>query len=334
MKKDKRSRYLNYFGSALFLILLPGLSACNKKTDVGTVDPNSLDRVIADNFNLSIFNAVLKYSRQDKMLQEKGPFTVLAPSDAAFSNIYPSPANVALADKGVLVGIARYHIVDGRFELSKLPFRFNQELPSRGGKLYVTRWVKGTDTVLTINGARVLAKNVAGSNGLIQVMNRVLTPYVHEKLGNALAAEPDITLFYQAVLSAGMLETINSTGPYTILAPNNTAMQALGYATVAQVSNTDPEVLKRLVSFHIIRDRRFVYDYILGSGSDVVIKQNMLDDNSISVSLIADSSQPGGFSGITVKGEGNSSAIQLSKQDILTGNGVLHIINGALRTGF
>lgn len=332
MKRNKKSiRHFQTTATFLWVLLL--MSACKKETaDTGGVDANSLSYVVADNFNLSILNAVLKYSREDIALKEKGPFTVLAPSDNAFTTMYPTTASVLGADKAVIAALAKYHTLDGRYELNRLPFQFNQELRARSGKMFVTRWVKGGDTVLTVNGARVLARNIPASNGLIQVMNRVLTPYVHEKLGNALAAEPDITLFYQAVVSAGLLETINGAGTYTIFAPDNTAMQALGYATVAQVSDTDPEVLKRLVNYHIIRDRRFVYDYILSSGNAVTVTQNMLDGSPVTISLVANSSEPGGFGGITLRGSGNNTDITLTKQDLLTGNGVLHIIGGALKS--
>jgi uncharacterized surface protein with fasciclin (FAS1) repeats len=337
MKTDKKIKHYLYIKRAVLWVIFPLLmSACKKEaTDIGASDANTLNNVISDNFNLSVFSTVLKYSGQDRILKDKGPFTILAPSDVAFANIgYATTASVAAAEPAVISRIARYHMLDGRYELSKLPFQFNQELRSRGGKLYVTRWIKGLDTVLTINGARVLAKNIPASNGLVQVINRVLTPYIHEKLGTALAAEQSITLFYQALVSSGLLETINSTGPYTVFAPNNEAMQAFGYATVAEVSDADPEVLKRLVRYHIIRDRRFIYDYILGSDGTLASKQNMLDGNSISINLIEDSSQPGGFSGITVKGQGNMTDVNVVKQDMLTGNGVLHIIDGVLSPAF
>lgn len=333
MKRNKKLKPGFYINDAVLCLIFPVLMASCKKeiAGAGTSDPNGINNVISDNFNLSVFSAVLTYSRMDRTLKEKGPFTVLSPADAAFANSpFPTTVSIAGGDLAAISRVARYHVLDGKYELSKLPFQFNQELRSRGGKLYVTRWIKGLDTVLTINGARVLAKNVPASNGFVQVINRVLTPYIHDKLGNALAAEQSTTLFYQAMLSSGLLETINGTGPYTIFAPDNAAMQALGYATVAQISETDPEVLRRLVSYHVIRDRRFIYDYILGTEEAMATKQNMLDGNPVIINLISDDSQPGGFSGITLKGAGNDWDFNILKQDVLTGNGVLHIIDGVL----
>lgn len=310
------------------------MTACTKDNKTGApVDSNLISQVISDNFNLSVFAAVLQRSGQYRNLKERGPFTVLAPSDAAFGLAgYMDPGSVATTESSVISAIGHYHVLDGKYDLNKLPFQFNQELRSEGGKLYATRWVKGQDTVLTINGARVLSTDVPASNGLVQVINRVLTPYLHDKLSDAVAAEQSITLFSEALRVSGLLQTIDGTGPFTIFAPTNAAMQAYGLATVEQIRETDVELLKQLLRLHIIRDRRFIYDYILSDDGTNQAQQAMLDGNVISIQLVADESQPGGFSGITIRGPGNVSDVNLLKQDNLAGNGVLHVIDDVLRS--
>ncbi|UCJ07418.1 fasciclin domain-containing protein [Chitinophaga pendula] len=321
---------------ALFLLSLLGLSACVKEDDLqmSEFDNNRINLVVADNFNLSIFNAVLRRSTLDKVLQQGiGPYTLLAPSDQALVRAgYNSRLAVLSADATTIVRIANYHTLDGRYELNKLPYLFNQELRSRGGKMFATHWIKGTDTILTINGARVIAANIPASNGVVQVVDQVLTPYLHDRLGNAVAAGDDITLFSQALKTSGLLETINGEGPFTIFAPNNDAMIARGYTTVQQILATDPQELKELVSYHIVRDRRFIYDYILSTGPSNATRQAMLNGNSVDIKLLPDPQAPGSFNSISLKGIGNTNETQLSRRDILTGNGVLHVINGTLRT--
>jgi uncharacterized surface protein with fasciclin (FAS1) repeats len=163
------------------------------------------------------------------------------------------------------------------------------------------------------------------------VMNRVLTPYVHDFLGDAVAAESNVTLFAQALKSSGLLQTIKENGPYTIFAPNNAAMQARGYSSIAQINNTSAEELIRLVNYHVVKDRRFIYDYVLSTGASNTSLQAMLDGNSVTMKLIGIPGLPGNFSGITLRGIGNASDVKLVKQDILAGNGVLHIIDGTLQ---
>jgi uncharacterized surface protein with fasciclin (FAS1) repeats len=327
----KRMKTIPYF----FLVALLVMGGCIKDGDdaLSEYDNNRINLVVADNFNLSAFSATLRRSSLDKVLQqEDGPFTVLAPSDPAFSEAgYPSPVAVLAGNAAVIARIASYHTLDGKYELNKLPFLFNQELRSRGGKLYATHWIKGEDTVLTINGSRVLASNIPASNGLVQVIDRVLTPYLHDRLGDAIAAEAGITLFAQALKSSGLLASINSEGPYTLFAPDNAAMKERGYETVQQILNTDPRELKELVEYHIVRDRRFIYDYILSTGASNTTKQAMMNGNTVDITLLPDPNAPGSFNSISLRGTGNTSDAALTSRDILTGNGVLHIINSTLR---
>ncbi|TCC86311.1 fasciclin domain-containing protein [Pedobacter hiemivivus] len=318
---------------SLMLMTILGISCSKDNQQNSDYDNNKINLVIADNFNLSAFSAALKRSGLDKSLQEgAGPYTALVPSDAAFTAAgYSGAVGVMTANPTIISRIANYHTLDGKYELNKLPFLFNQELRSRGGKLYATHWIKGQDTILTLNGSRVISKNIPASNGLIQVVDRVLTPYLHDLLGDAIAAEASTTLFTQALRSSGLLQTINEAGPYTIFAPNNTAMQAIGYISIEQISNTNPTELKRFVNYHIVKDRRFIYDYILSTGPSNSSRQAMLDGNSVTMTLVPDESAVGSFKEITLRGIGNTTEVKLLKQDILSGNGVLHIIDGALR---
>ncbi|MFD2555505.1 fasciclin domain-containing protein [Sphingobacterium tabacisoli] len=319
-----------------YTLLLIGLLAvsCEKKEEVGTTfDNNRINMVIADNFNLANLNAVLRVSGLDKELQkENGPFTILAPSDAAFAIAgYSKPEHILAERASVISNIGKYHTMDGFYELNKLPFLFNQELSTRGGKVFATHWVKGADTVLTLNGSRVVANNIPSSNGLIQVLDRVLTPYQHDKIADAITADVNITLFAQAIQRSGLKEQLDGEGPYTVFAPNNDAMAELGYKTVQQIENADVTELRKVVNYHILRDRRFIYDYILSAGPSNIAKQAMLDGNSMTVKLVPNPNSLGSFNGIVLRGIGNSKDINVVKQDILTGNGVLHIINETLR---
>jgi len=317
----------------LLLVVLLGTSCSKDEQEPNDFDNGKINLVIADNFNLSAFHTALKRSRIDLELQSgSGPYTTLAPSDAAFAKAgYNGSAGVLTADLTSVSRIANYHTLDGKYELDRLPFVFNQELRSRGGKLYATHWIKGSDTVLTINGAKVIAMNIPASNGVIQVLDRVLTPYLHNVLSDAVAAESSITIFAQALKTSGLLQTIGGNGTYTIFAPDNAAMRTMGYSSVDAVAKMDPAVLKAQMSYHILSDRRFVFDYILSAGPANTSRQAMLDGNSITVRLSADPDLQGSFNGITLRGIGNTADVKLVKQDILTGNGVLHIIDACLR---
>ncbi|WP_316822470.1 fasciclin domain-containing protein [Pedobacter gandavensis] len=310
------------------------LTSCKKedKTITGQ-DNNKIAAVIADNFNLSIFNTGLVRSGLKSQLQENGPFTVIAASDDAFKKAgFADPVAILSADPARISAIMNYHVLNGRYELNKLPFLFNQEIRSaNGGKIFVTHWVKGPDTILTVNGSRVLAQNIKASNGLIQVVNQLLEPYSHELILESMASDRNLSLFYQAIQRAGLTTLLNGKGPYTIFAADNNAMSQYGLSSLEEINNADPAALAALLKYHVLSDRRFVYDYILSTGATGKSEQAMLDGNSVQLQLIPDPAVSGNFSGIQLKGTGNTAMITLTKKDVLTGNGVLHTINGVLK---
>lgn len=319
----------------LLVILIIGLGACKKTENIVQPDASKISRIIADNFNLSIFNTGLTRSGLNNKLLEEGPFTVIAPSDDAFGAAgYNSPADLIAADPGIISPIMQYHVLNGRLDFTTLPFSFNQEVRSyNGGKLFVTRWVKGSDTLLTINGAVILAKNIKASNGTIQVIDKVLKPYKFEYILDVIANDRDLSLFYQALQRAGLTEILSKKETYTVFAPNNAAMRAYGLTSLQDIEAKNPTELSRMLRYHILADRRFVYDYILSSGTATESQQTMLDGNSLTVKLKENPNNSKIFIGITLLGTGNTEDVELSEvqRDVLAGNGVVHTIESVLK---
>lgn len=324
-----------YLSTACILIaaisLLPG---CSKEDNVRVRDNNILPSVVTDNFNLKTFSTALERTGLTKVVSQKGPFTLLVPSDVAFSKAgIDGPGGVIGTNSTLLENLTAYHILEGVYMLNELPFLFNQEITSYGGgKLYITRWIKEKDTILTVNGSRILPQSTTASNGLLQVIDKVLKPYRFAYLADAIAADNSLTLFYQALQRAGMEELLRKKGPYTVFAPTNAAMITYGYASLEAINKANPAALAALLRYHIVADRRFLNDYVLSSGTSATSTQAMIDDNTVKIKLIPNSGVQGGYEGITLQGSGNgNSQINIVQQDIITGNGVLHTIDQVLR---
>jgi uncharacterized surface protein with fasciclin (FAS1) repeats len=105
-------------------------------------------------------------------LQGKGPFTVFAPTDAAFAAIQTDVDTLLKPEnKSKLADILTYHVVSG--EATAADLEDGQELTTvQGGKLTVS--IKG-DKVM-INDAHVTMADVAASNGVVHVIDKVLMP--------------------------------------------------------------------------------------------------------------------------------------------------------------
>jgi uncharacterized surface protein with fasciclin (FAS1) repeats len=115
--------------------------------------------------------SLLKQAGLAKTLQGKGPFTVFAPTDAAFAKVPKSTLNTLAKDKAALRSVLLYHVASGKVPAAKVvklksAKTLNGQSVSirvRNGKVFVS-------------GAQVTTPDVMASNGVIHVINKVLIP--------------------------------------------------------------------------------------------------------------------------------------------------------------
>jgi len=315
------------------LILL--LSACTKDKDntAGSDEINRLTYVIDDNrFNFSSFNTALGRTGYRNMLAQAGPYTVMVPDNNAFAKAgYATNQQVLTQSAVILNNLVSYHIINGTWELNKLPYQFNQEISAiTGAKMFVTHWIKGEDTVLTINGSPVLAYNLPASNGMIQVLDNVLQPLVYQTLSDAIATDTSLTFLNVALQQAGMKTGISGSATYTFFAPSNSAFRNAGFPSVDSINKTDAKTLRDLLEYHLFAGRKFIYDYILTTGSSDQTEQAMQNGNNVGISLVKDDTGVK-YIGITIKGAGNKVPAEVKRENLMAGNGVLHIIDQVLK---
>lgn len=105
-------------------------------------------------------------------LQGEGPFTVFAPTDAAFAAIQTDVDTLLKTEnKSKLANILTFHVVSG--ETIAADLKDGQELTTvQGGKLKVSI----TGNKVMINDAQVTMADVAASNGVVHVIDKVLMP--------------------------------------------------------------------------------------------------------------------------------------------------------------
>ena len=102
-------------------------------------------------------------------LKGKGPFTVFAPTDAAFAKIPKADLNALLKDKAKLTAVLTYHVVAGKVMAADV----------KAGKV---KTVQGSElTVSTTGGvlvdkAKVTATDIVANNGVIHVIDSVIMP--------------------------------------------------------------------------------------------------------------------------------------------------------------
>jgi uncharacterized surface protein with fasciclin (FAS1) repeats len=117
--------------------------------------------------------AAVKAAGLVETLKGAGPFTIFAPTNAAFAALPAGTVDGLLKPekKADLTGILTYHVVSGAVKAADL--KDGQKVKTlQGGELTVS--VK--DGKVKINGANVTAADLAGSNGVVHVIDAVLMP--------------------------------------------------------------------------------------------------------------------------------------------------------------
>jgi uncharacterized surface protein with fasciclin (FAS1) repeats len=100
-----------------------------------------------------------------------GPFTVFAPTDAAFAKIPQATLDALLADKAALTKVLTYHVLPGKVASSAIT---NGEESATVEGSDVTFTISGS--VVKVNGATVVTADVQATNGVIHVIDAVLLP--------------------------------------------------------------------------------------------------------------------------------------------------------------
>ncbi|MCA3241584.1 MAG: fasciclin domain-containing protein [Rubrivivax sp.] len=102
-------------------------------------------------------------------LKGKGPFTVFAPTDAAFAKIPKADLDALLKDKAKLTAVLTYHVVPGAVMAKDV--KAGSVKTVQGGMLTI-----GTTGGVTVNNAKVVQADIVASNGVIHVIDTVVLP--------------------------------------------------------------------------------------------------------------------------------------------------------------
>ncbi|MEW6704044.1 MAG: fasciclin domain-containing protein [Pseudomonadota bacterium] len=113
--------------------------------------------------------AALQAAGLVETLKGKGPFTVFAPTDAAFAKVPKADLDALLADKQRLAAVLTYHVVPGKVMARDV----------RPGKV---KTVQGSELTVasgdgvTVDNARVVKTDIVADNGVIHVIDSVVLP--------------------------------------------------------------------------------------------------------------------------------------------------------------
>lgn len=248
---------------------------------------------------------------------ESREFTVFAPNDAAFAALGDETVNALLADPDTLRDILLYHVlpdiqVDAATAVSlagNTVTTANEDdiaLSLNNGELFV-------------NMSKVIATDVAASNGIIHVIDSVLIPPADVVADTQLSivetavAEGSFNTLVAALQATGLDAALaNTEDTFTVFAPTDEAFAKLGDETINALL-ADPETLSDILLYHVV------------AGSAV--------DSTTAISLAGTSVTTANGDSVAVSVQDNQLLINQSvviQADVQASNGIIHAIDTVL----
>lgn len=292
---------------ALTGIMAFGLVACDDNDDGPTNLPtdNTIADLAGDTPQLSTLNAALQAAGLDEALAGDGPFTVFAPVNDAFADLPTGMVEALLAsgNEQILTDLLTYHVVGGAAVTSDM-LTDGQVVTTAEGDVLT---IGVSESGVTVNGANVITANIVADNGVIHLIDGVLTETL-DAVQRLTITFPASTLV-DAVVAAGLVETLQGDGPFTIFAPVNMAFDGFTETQWNALLGADKSLLTKILTYHVIPGDIRAADLTDGAtvttveGSEVTIDLSM---------------------GARVNGA------DIIATDVEVSNGVIHFIGGVL----
>ena len=239
-------------------------------------------------------------------LQGDGPFTVFAPTDQAFANAGIDLAALDTVEgKAALTDILLYHVIAGEVPAENVTECLSATAVN-GNPLSFTVGVNG----VMVNDANVTATDVPTSNGIIHVIDKVLSP---TDTPNDIPRTAQCTGIHDAlvtaVVQAELLETLQSEGPFTLFAPTDQAFADAGIDLAALDTVEGKAALTDILLYHVVSGE------VPSSAVTECMTTTAVNGNTLAFT-VAD--------GVMV----NDATVTLA--DVGTSNGVIHVIDKVL----
>lgn len=300
------------------LIATPALAQCGgseythkPNVTVSTVANTTQGKDIVDTAvaagSFNTLAAALKAAGLIDALKGEGPFTVFAPTDAAFAKLPAGTVESLLKpeNKDQLIAILTYHVVPANVmakDVVKLTTATTlngqrADIEVRNGKVFV-------------DGAQVTKTDIAASNGTIHVIDSVILPETNNIVETAQSAGTFNTLI-AAAKAAGLADFLMSEGPITVFAPTDEAFAKLPAGTVESLLK--PENKQKLIDilkYHVVSGRVYADQALKAGAADTVLGKDIHITSSYGAAKVNNA--------------------KLVATDIEASNGVVHVIDAVL----
>ncbi|XP_049432486.1 periostin, osteoblast specific factor b isoform X4 [Epinephelus fuscoguttatus] len=251
-----------------------------------------------------------KYSELSELKPEiegSGSYTFFAPSNEAWELLDETVRSALVSNVNIeLYNALHYHMANKRLLTKDLKNGMTVTSMYNDLGLLINHYPNG---VVTVNCARIIYGNQVATNGVVHVIDRVISA-VGNTIRDVIEIDDDLTTLSDVAQNSGLLEKLGQPGHYTLFAPTNEAFESLGSDVLERLQG-DKEVLKALLNFHLLDSVQCSEAIMTGTSYET------LEGNNIEIGCDGES--------LTVNG-----VKMVRKKDIVTINGVIHLIDKVL----
>jgi transforming growth factor-beta-induced protein len=278
-----------------------------------------VDTAVADG-RFTTLAAALEAAGLVETLKGEGPFTVFAPTDEAFAKLPAGTVEGLLKDIPQLTDILLYHVVPGKVMASDVVKLDGQMVDTALEGKQIAVKLDG-DKVMLNENVMVIITDVEAQNGVIHVVDTVLLPPADEAAGmegmkdivDTAVADGRFTTLVAAIEAAGLVDTLKGEGPFTVFAPTDEAFAKLPAGTVDGLLKDIPQ-LTDILLYHVVPGKVMAADVVKLDGQEV---ETALEGKTIAIKIDGDKLML-------------NEDVMVIITDILTTNGVIHVIDAVL----
>jgi uncharacterized surface protein with fasciclin (FAS1) repeats len=256
-----------------------------------------------------------------KLLNKRGTYTVFAPTNAAFDALAAELLGAGKTAKDLLVpankalvrSVLQYHVLDDVVLKANIPLGKPIDPLLDGHDIFKIDAVG--DKIIITDGrnrkSEITATDIKAKNGVVHLINKVILPADKNIVQTAIASAPEFSILVEAVVAAGLTQTLSGPGPFTVFAPTNQAFADL----LVELKTTKADLLAnkalltKVLTYHVVPGLVLKADVPVG----VAIKTVQGDTFTVDAAFK-----------ITDQAARKSSIVAT---DVLTQNGVIHVVD-------
>ncbi|KAG5852234.1 transforming growth factor-beta-induced protein ig-h3 [Anguilla anguilla] len=250
------------------------------------------------------------YSQRAELQEEiegPGSFTFFAPSNEAWAALPSEILDALVSNVNIeLLNALHYHMVNRRLTSEDLKHGTAYASMYQDFDVHIHHYPNG---IITVNCARLVKTDQDATNGIVHVVDRVITA-ITNNVHTFIDTDDDLETLRTAVAAAGLTNLLESDGHYTVFAPTNEAFEKIPPETLNRILG-DPVALKDLLNYHILKNMQCSESVVAGTPLET-LQGTVLEVGCDGTEMTL-----------------NGKAV-ITKKDQLGTNGVVHYINELL----